>query len=306
SLHYVLDTFPSSSVAFFVSQLFLVAMALCVFVSTRLMRGPSQFRWYDAAVGAGGVILALLTLRGHIVYGVFAPAVQPAIQLGIGLAAILLYSSAVFYVNGHKRGSLAFQVLAFALALWGVLLGVGQIQNPWMEVFGNASRLFFPVPQMLLGIAMVMVLFENQRNAVQENTLALSTLGADPRRLRFAEDLVPNMQAALERLRTALPIDCVAIVISEPWRGLLPSVQQNFPPGFLEALETTGAGEYISELAYRHSGIYTVHDVAEMTEPLPVATRGTFADFKRILAEAGVKHLTAVNLQTREHNFGVI
>jgi diguanylate cyclase (GGDEF)-like protein len=306
SLHYVLDTFPSSSVAFFISQLFLVAMALCIFVSTRLMRGPSQFRWYDAAVGAGGVILALLTLHGHIIYGVFRPDVQPAIQLGIGLAAILLYSSAVFYVNGHKRGSLAFQVLAFALALWGVLLGVGQIQNPWMEVFGNASRLFGPVPQMLLGIAMVMVLFENQRNAVQENTLALSTLGADPRRLLFAEDLVPNMQAALERLRTALPIDCAAIVISEPWRGLLPSVQQNFPPGFLEALETTGAGEYISDLAFRHSGIYTVHDVAEMTEPLPVATRGTFADFKRILAEAGVKHLTAVNLQTREHNFGVI
>ena len=306
SLHYVLDTFPSSSVAFFISQLFLVAMALCIFVSTRLMRGPSQFRWYDAAVGAGGVILALLTLHGHIIYGVFRPDVQPAIQLGIGLAAILLYSSAVFYLNGHKRGSLAFQVLAFALALWGVLMGVGQIQNPWMEMFGNASRLFGPVPQMLLGIAMVMVLFENQRNAVQENTLALSTLGADPRRLLFAEDLVPNMQAALARLRTAIPIDCAAIVISERWRGVLPSVQQNFPPGFLEALEVSGTGEYISDLAFRHSGIYTVHDVPEMTEPLPVGPQGTFAEFKRILAEAKVRHLTAVNLQTRDHNFGVI
>ena len=306
SLHYVLDTFPSSSVAFFISQLFLVAMALCIFISTRLMRGPSQFRWYDAAVGAGGVILALLTLHGHIIYGVFRPDVEPAIQLGIGLAAILLYSSAVFYVNGHKRGSLAFQVLAFALALWGVLMGVGRIQNPWMEMFGNASRLFGPVPQMLLGIAMVMVLFENQRNAVQENTLALSTLGADPRRLLFAEDLVPNMQAALERLRTALPIDRAAIMISERWRGLLPSVQQNFTSGFLEALESTGAGDYISELAFRHSGIYTVHDLAEMTEPLPVGSREAFTEFKRILAESGVRHLTAVNLQTRDHNFGVI
>ncbi len=306
SLHYVLDTFPSSSVAFFVSQLFLVAMALCIFVSTRLMRGPSHFRGYDAAVGAGGVILALLTLRGHIVNGVFRPDVQPAIQLGIGMAAILLYSSAVFYVNGHKRGSLAFQVLAFALALWGVLMGVGQIQNPWMEVFGNASRLFGPVPQMLLGIAMVMVLFENQRNAVQENTLELSRLGVDPRRLLFAEDLVPNMQAALERLRTALPMDCAAIVISERWRGLLPSVQQGFPSDFLDELERTGAGDYICELAYRQSGIFTAHDVMDMTEPLPVGSRGTFAEFKRILAEAKIRHLTAVNLQTREHNFGVI
>ncbi len=47
SLHYVLDTFPSSAIAFFVGELFLVAMALCIFVSTRLMRGSYRFRWYD-------------------------------------------------------------------------------------------------------------------------------------------------------------------------------------------------------------------------------------------------------------------
>ena len=94
-------------------------MALCIFVSTRLMRGSYRFRWYDAAVGAVGVVLACLTLRGHIVNGVFRPDVQPAIRLGVGLAAILLYCSAVFYVNGHERGSLAFQVLAVSLGVVG-------------------------------------------------------------------------------------------------------------------------------------------------------------------------------------------
>ena len=306
SLHYVLDAFPGSSVAFFISELFLVAMALCIFVSTRMMRGPSQFRWYDAAVGAVGVILALLTLRGHILNGAFYPDVQPAVRLGLGLAAILLYCSAVFLLNGHRRGSLAFQVLAVALALWGVLMGVGQLQNPLIESFGNALRLFGPAPQLLLGIAMVGVLFENQRNAVQENTLALSTLGVDPSRLLHADELIPNMQAALERLRTALPMDRAAIVISERWRTLLPSVEQGFSEGFLDALERSGAGDYICQLAYRHSGIFTVHDVATMTEPLPVAALGIFAEFKRILAEADVRNLTAVNLQTRENNFGVI
>jgi diguanylate cyclase (GGDEF)-like protein len=306
SLHYVLDTFPSSSVAFFFSELFLVAMALCIFVSTRLMRGPSQFRWYDAVVGSVGVVLAMLTLRGHIVNGLFRPDVQPAIRLGLGLAAVLLYCSAVFLLNGHKRGSLAFQVLAFALALWAVLLGVGQLQNPAIENFGNASRLFGPVPQMLLGIAMVMVLFENQRNAVQENTLALSTIGVDPRKLLFAEDLVPNMQAALERLMSALPTKRAAIVISERWRHLLPSVQQGFSSDFVDALERSGAGDYVCELAYRRSGIFTAHDLTDMAEPLPVSSVGIFAEFKQILAQANVQHMTAVNLQTREHNFGVI
>jgi diguanylate cyclase (GGDEF)-like protein len=159
---------------------------------------------------------------------------------------------------------------------------------------------------MLLGIAMVMVLFENQRNAVQENTLALSTLGVDPGRLLFADDLVPNMQAALERLRTALHMDCAAIVIGERWRSLLPSVQQGFSDMFLDGLESSGAGDYLSDLAYRNSGIFTVHDVPHMTEPLAVGPMGAFVEFKRILVEAGVRNLTAVNLQTRENNFGVI
>src|SRR5882762_5267297 len=224
SLHYVLDAFPGSPLAFLVSSLCLVAMALCIFVSTRLMRGPYTFRWDDAAVAAAGVALASFTLRGHIVDGIFQASAQPTIRLGIGLAAVLLYSSAAFYINGHKRGSLAFQVLAFSLALWAVLMGFGQLNNPWVEAFGNASRLFGPVPQMLLGIAMVMVLFENQRNAVQENTLALSTLGVDPRRLLSASDLVPSMQGALARLMSALPARRAAICIAQRWRGLLPSV----------------------------------------------------------------------------------
>jgi diguanylate cyclase (GGDEF)-like protein len=306
SLHYVLDTFPKSSLAFFVSELFLVAMTLCIFVSTRLMRDSYHFRWYDATVAGFGVLLAGLTLRGHIVNGVFRPDVQPAIRLGLGLAAILLYCSAVFYLNSHRRKSLAFWVLAVSLAFWAVLMGVGQLQNQWTEMFGNASRLFGPVPQMLLGIAMVMVLFENQRNAVQENTLALSTLGVDPRRLLFADDLVPSMLAALDRLRSALPMGRAAIFITERWRGLLPSVQHGFSPGFLEALEKSGAGDYLSELAYRRSGIFTVQHLAEMPEPLPVTSTGTFAEFKSVLTEAEVRNLTAVSLQTREHNFGVI
>jgi diguanylate cyclase (GGDEF)-like protein len=306
SLHYVFDAFPRSPIAFFFGELFLVAMTLCIFVSTRLMRSPYRFRWYDAAVGAAGVILAFLTLQGHIVNDVFRPEVQPAIRLGIGLATILLYCSWTFFWSGHRRGSLAFEVLGGSLALWAVLMGVGQLQNPWVEVFGTASRLFGPVPQMLLGIAMVMVLFENQRNAVQENTLALSTLGVDPRRLLFAEDLVPSMHAALERLMSALPARRAAIFIAERWRGLLPSVQQGFSAGFLAALERSGAGDYISELAYRQSGVFTVQDLAEITELLPVASVGTFAEFKRILMEADVRHLTAVTLQTREHNYGVI
>jgi diguanylate cyclase (GGDEF)-like protein len=175
-----------------------------------------------------------------------------------------------------------------------------------MEMFGTVGHVLGPIPQTLLGIAMVMVLFENERNAVQENTLALSTLGADPRRLLSADDLLPSMQSALERLAGALSAGRAIIYVAERWRGLLPSVQRGFSEEFLEVLTKSGAGEYLCDLAFRQGGLFTVRNIGHMTEPLPLGSAGTFADLKAVLEKADIRNLTAVSLQTREHAFGVI
>ena len=68
----------------------------------------------------------------------------------------------------------------------------------------------------------------------------------------------------------------------------------------------SGAGEYICDLAFRQGGLFTVRNIGQMTEPLPVGSAGTFAGFKEVLEKADIRNLTAVSLQTREHAFGVI
>src|SRR6202043_4143262 len=163
-----------------------------------------------------------------------------------------------------------------------------------------------PIPQLSLGIAMVMVLAETERNAVQENALAFSTLGVDPTRLLSADDLVPSMQAILDRLVAPLPAGGAAILISERWRAVLPSVQRSFPTDFISKLEKSGAGEYVCELAYRRGGFVTFRSVPEMPEPLPAFPGGRFLQFREVMTEERTYNVTAVSLQTREHNFGVI
>ena len=256
-----------------------------------------------------GVVLALLTLRAHIVDVASSGRTRsPRFVWVSGSPRFSLLFRGISICNGSSPGIRSLsQVLAFALALWAVLMGAGQFQNPWLEMFGSAADFSGPIPQMLLGIAMVMVLFENERNAVQENTLALSTLGVDPRRLLFADDLVPSMQAALDRLRAHLPIDRAAIChLASAGADCCPRCSRIFAGDSSTTLENTGAGDYICELAYRHGGSSPFTIWRDMAEPLPVASAGTFAEFKQILTEAGVRNLTAVNLQTREHNFGVI
>ena len=313
TLHYALKAVEyfqgPSAFLFFLSSVLLVGMAICIFVSTRLMKEPFQLKWYDVALMVTGVLLAYATLRAHIVAGVFSESATPApiyLRLEMGLAAILLYCSFHFYRYAARRNSVAFRALFFSLALWAALMGVGQLRQPFLDVGGPLGGFLGPIPQMLLAIAMVMVLFENERNAVQENALAFSTLGVDPRRLFSASDLVPSLQTFVDRLVAPLPSRRALFFVSQQWRGTLPSVQKGFSAEFLEKLQKTQAGDYIAELAYRRGGVVTFRNLAELEEPLPALSGGKFEACKQTLLEEGITDLMAVSLQTREHNFGVI
>jgi diguanylate cyclase (GGDEF)-like protein len=308
SLHYVLDAWsvfrnPSAVIALLASLL-LGAMALCIFISTRLMRERFRLRWFDVGLGAALAALSFWNLQAHMVGRVFHPELLPLphFRLQVGVALVLLYCSFYFYRYAHRKNSLAFTLLAMSLALWSVLLLFGQFSNSYVQL----SDLLGPIPHLLLGIAMVMVLAENERNAVQENALAFSTLGVDPTRLLSPDDLVPSMLSILDRLVAPLPAGGALMCISERWRAVLPSVQRGFSPEFVGKMEKSGAGEYLCELAYRRGGFVTFRSVPEMSEPLPAFPGGRFTQFRQVLTEERVYNVTAVSLQTREHNFGVI
>src|SRR5271156_3488187 len=313
TLHYGLKAVEyfrgPSPLLFLLSSLLLVAMALCIFVSTRLMKEPFQLKWFDVALTVFGILLASISLRAHITSGVFRDKATPPpiyLQLEVGLACILLYCSFHFYRYAFRRNSVAFRALAFSLALWAALMGAGQLSQPFVDAVGQLGGFLAPVPQMLLALSMVMVLFENERNAVQDNALEFSTLGVDPRRLLSASDLVSRLQTFVERLVSPLPSRRGVFFVSQQWRGTLPSVQKGFSTEFLEKLQKTQTGDYIAELAYRRGGVVTFRGITDLEEPLPALSGGRFEACKQMLLSEGITDLMAVSLQTREHNFGVI
>src|SRR5678815_4718622 len=74
------------------------------------------------------VALSLWNLKQHMVGRVFHPEIvtDPRFRLEVGVALVLLYCSFFFYRYAHRRNSLAFTLLAMALALWSVLMLFGQ------------------------------------------------------------------------------------------------------------------------------------------------------------------------------------
>src|SRR5437763_15236512 len=74
TLHYALDGWSAyrhpSAPMFLIASLLLVLMALCIFLSTRLLREGFRLRRYDLALAGRGAGLALRNLREAFVHGV--------------------------------------------------------------------------------------------------------------------------------------------------------------------------------------------------------------------------------------------
>jgi diguanylate cyclase (GGDEF)-like protein len=282
------------------NSLLLVAMAVCIFVSTRLVRERFRVRWQDFAILAAGAALAFWNNGGPLLGGLARYQFRwNNLRLEIGLSVLLFYCSFHFYRAARRKISLALYLLSLSLALWATVLVVGQIENPFTQMFGAAG-------QMLLAISMVMVLYENERNAVQEGALAFSTLGVDPKHLLSPEDLKPSIQNLLDRLVAPLPAERAMICVTDRWRAALPSVQRGLSDDLLQKMQDSGAGQYICELAYRRGGFVSLRNIPDMQEPLPAFPGGRFQQFRGLMREHSIREVTAVGLQTRENNFGVV
>ncbi|HEV2114578.1 MAG TPA: hypothetical protein VGR48_01035, partial [Terriglobales bacterium] len=297
-----------SAVVYLVSDLLLVGMAMAILISTRLMEEKFRLQRSDYALAAGLVGLATWGLLARYSHGTFRLDLEPHahLRLEVGIAAVLLFCAVRFYRYARPRDSLGYRLLSLSLILWAVLLSFRQFHYRFEDLFGRFGHFLGPVPQMLLGIGMLMVLFENERHAVQENALAFSTLEVDTSTLLSPEELRPGMEKILNRLARLLPAAQACLLMNERWRAVLPSAQCGFGDVFLPQLEELRASEYLSELAYRGGGVATLHNLPLGTEPVTPATGAQLSQLQDALLKEGIRNLTALNLQTRENNFGVI
>jgi diguanylate cyclase (GGDEF)-like protein len=293
---------------YLVSKVLQFLTVFVILASTRLIDGePFTFKWYDTALmGAGLVYISYLVVT-HPAHGRFPLASSARIELEVILAVLLLVASVKFYRYGKQKDFVGFRLVAVALTCWAILMSSRQLHGlfatTWIAEFGH---ILGPLPQMVLGLAMVIVLYEHERRLVQDNTLFFSTLDVDNSHLVSPGELATSLGKLLQHLAGLLRVQQAAICVAPKWRNTLPTASVGFPQEFLKALELHGASEYLIEMAYRRGGIVTFRNIAQMGEPLPAGPQGRFTKLQELLAQYGIRSITAISLQTRDKNFGVV
>lgn len=296
---YALATSHNSRPVYLAGQLLLVASTVVLFISTRVLTKHYRLRWYEIALAVAGTVIAFANSLG----GAFASAGQPRVQLEVGVAAVLVWCAVVFYRHGRNIGGSGFQLLAVAMVVWAVVFGGEQV-GPLLGLADNLSYVGM-VPEALLGVAAVVILFESDRQVIQDNALAFSTLDVDTTRLLTPADLMPGMTRVLRRFMELAHSEQSAICFAADWPGTLPNVNEGVPEDVVAALQRENLVEYLDDLAYRQGGFASLRNSASANESSS-AISARYARVGALLTRHGVESLIVLSLRTRERDFGCV
>ncbi|HTK95582.1 MAG TPA: diguanylate cyclase [Terriglobales bacterium] len=289
------------------SALLFVVTVVCILISTDMVEDSFQMRARYAAIGLALAAWTFVDAKWGHAFTIGSTQV-PHIYASMGTAAVLVYSGIRFWGIGARREMLSYRVLAFALCFWAALVSMVQFHD-FFEVHPRWTLLghvIGPVPQMLLGIAMVMVLFETERRNVQENLLEFSRLDAAIEEPMEAEDVAPHLQKLLDRLMAILGMQKGMICIREELRDVFPTVERSVSRNVAEVIERQGGADCFAEVAAAAGGVAVITDLDQQLSSLPEERRLKAVPIRTAFAGEGIEAFTVASLRTSDRTIGAL
>src|SRR5947209_2285290 len=158
---------------------------------------------------------------------------------------------------------------------------------------------------MMIGLAMIMVLYENERRLIEENLLSFSRVELDFSRVLSVEALAPHMQMLLERLCGVAETEKGVLYVLEQFRKVLPSAQLGFPNDLLDRLDKEWSPVIASLLKIKSEDSYgnmnklQVSVLASQADPRLV-------NLAEIFKAAGAEELSVMALETRDRRIAIL
>jgi diguanylate cyclase (GGDEF)-like protein len=283
----------------YLARVFMIATVMALLVSSRPMQklqGKFRLEIWEILTGVGLLVWAAIFVGQRA----GSHAVVVPFDYEIGLCVILAATAFRFYQEGQRRDSIGYRMLAISAGFWSILAFLRPFHQTLEVYFSSFGHVLGPLPHLLLGVSMIIVMFEFERRQVQENALALSVLEVEPNKLYTTEELEPAIGKLLERVMRRAQTDHAILCIRSQYRHIIPSVQRGYSEDFLAHIEQEGIVEPICKAAYRRGGLAVVRDVksADGLEWSEVV--------RNLLDSEGIQAVTAVSLQARNHHLGAL
>jgi diguanylate cyclase (GGDEF)-like protein len=224
----------------------------------------------------------------------------------IGLVALYLSVAYVFWQAARRRENYSDWVLAAAFAGWAAIPVLRLAFGPLNTAAATDFVVITSVPSLLVAVVMVMVLYEDEKQKIQRNILALSSLNLTTSSFMGGE----IQKALLEAL------ECVLSVVGLP-AGILSLHRNGVPePGaiasvgmdaaFCRAIREENLDSDFMQLVSRLGGLVAFHDLEHDPSWSALEHESSFLRFRQLATAHRMKTVIGISLQAKDEPFGLL
>ena len=273
----------------------LVLAALAFYGTARLYARLTVTVQGVIAAAAAAAVWALAYSRGWI-----------GAPLGLGIALVFLLVAQTFWEEGRKQESRADMWLALTFVGWGLLRFTTAFQPRLGPLAGKDLLPLVFLPELISGVLMVMVVYEEERRRVERNMLALSNLNLATS--SFVGGEIQKMLAqALDRVLNVVRIPGGALCLDYgDAKGPTSVVATGLGDPFCSAIQEGDLDEYIVNLVARLGGLVVLRELARDANWASLEKEESFRQVRKLLLGQGLRTVVGISLQAKERIFGVL
>ncbi len=230
---------------------------------------------------------------------------QLPVPLAAGSAVVFFLVANIFWEAGRKQESRADRPLAVTFAVWAALILARVLAARLSEIASEIFAAAVFLPLLFAGVFIVISVYEDERNHVERNMLALSNLNLATS--SFAGNAIERMLAqALDRVLQVVRIPGGALCLHYGDGGPSSVVVVGLGETFPAAMRENGLDKYAIDLVARLGGLIRLLDLADNSEYQALEKEEPFRQVRKLLLAQGWQTVVGISLQAKERAFGLL
>jgi diguanylate cyclase (GGDEF)-like protein/putative nucleotidyltransferase with HDIG domain len=225
---------------------------------------------------------------------------------GLGIGFVLFAVAAIHWQEGRRQEALADRLLAVSFIAWGAALLFALLHRPPPPPDSFDRLLAALVPIVLVGMTMVMELYEEEKRRVEHNMLALSTLNLAASGFAGSE-IEKVLFQALDRVLSVVRLPAGVLLLRSGEPPMSTSiVARGLGDEFFAAAKDDTLHRYLVALVARLGGLVVLRELPRRDTWGTLEREPLFRRLRELLLQQGLRNVLGISLQAKERVFGVL
>ncbi|MFQ5695431.1 MAG: GAF domain-containing protein, partial [Terriglobia bacterium] len=228
------------------------------------------------------------------------------LPLELGLAVVVLLTAWFFWRESRRREIFGGALLALALAVWGVTF-LAEALRAWAPVgfVPDLEAVAMVAPQ-LVGISLLVVLYEDEKRLLERHMLGLAGLNLVTSSAQHAATVQDMLGLTLERVLGVLRMPAGAMVLALEGETHQFHIIHRGKEDFLRTVEDEGLFPYLRGLGARLGGLVVLPDLDRPERPPVFAHEEEFKKLRALARTAETRLLVVVSLRNKAGEAGLL